>query len=880
MLKIVIQCYETKKYAKGIQTADQILKKIPNSGETLAMKGLICNCLGQKEEAYKLVKLGISHEVRSHTCWHVFGLLHRSDNNYKEATKCYLNALRIDSTNANIMRDLSWLQVQMRDFLPFIETRRQILNSRPGIRTNWTAYAVACYLSGEYKIAELTVQKYSSQNVQSAEVTPYEDSEFLLFQNKCLEKQGLFGEALLHLEDKEGKIVDKLAMKIKIAELKVKLGRFEEANQLWLDLVNDQSENYRFHCGLQTSFLELDCATAEEMFLLKRLDLPSTSLNLTTQQFDILNKLYDSHEIFKKSRASKKIRLSLVQGESLRPLLDSYLRENLHNGIPSLYQDITALIKQQDPVNSKRNIYVTNEFDFGRHYITVMTLEMIELYIKGLNTNGTFDISPEEDKEIEVPTALLWTLFLKSHLLEMSGNLSGAIEIINQCIEHTPTALDMYTKKSNLLSKSGDSWSAADCMDSCRELDLQDRYLNNEATKYLLKANRIPQAKQTIAMFVKDDGDAEVTINHLQCNWYELELAEAFARMKQWGPALKKFYAIQQHFIDFGRDMFDFHSFCIKKTTLRAYVDILSMLDSSFSHPFFQRAAQGTLTILLHLVDHPEDIDGLGHLSSVDRKKERAKQKKIKDKRAKAIADGTIVVEEEKDNDANGDIYLTKNFLNETFIWCTQLSSRVSLMAPETLVLLCDAMMRKGKYLQACRALKCGLNANPNHPALTVQLVKFAMRINGYTGVSAAVKIPAVEISKAIQIELQIMMNELEIKEFADNYMNIVSNSPITSLVTSLEHRVAAARIINMVDKINGKNLAKELLISLSVWDRRGLSIENVIAAWKFLSLELKFEEESETFKLKAAQMFPLAIALMSEDPYANMPSVTNTENI
>jgi hypothetical protein len=45
--------------------------------------------------------------------WHVFGLLHKSENNLKEAKKCYLNALRIDSGNQNILRDLSALQVQM-----------------------------------------------------------------------------------------------------------------------------------------------------------------------------------------------------------------------------------------------------------------------------------------------------------------------------------------------------------------------------------------------------------------------------------------------------------------------------------------------------------------------------------------------------------------------------------------------------------------------------------------------------------------------------------------------------------------------------------------------------------------------------------------------
>lgn len=38
-------------------------------------------------------------------------LLHRSDMNYLEAIKCYLNALRLDKDNVQILRDLAMLQV-------------------------------------------------------------------------------------------------------------------------------------------------------------------------------------------------------------------------------------------------------------------------------------------------------------------------------------------------------------------------------------------------------------------------------------------------------------------------------------------------------------------------------------------------------------------------------------------------------------------------------------------------------------------------------------------------------------------------------------------------------------------------------------------------
>jgi len=45
----------------------------------------------------------------------VYGLLQRSDKKYDEAIKCYRNALKWDKDNLQILRDLSLLQIQMRD---------------------------------------------------------------------------------------------------------------------------------------------------------------------------------------------------------------------------------------------------------------------------------------------------------------------------------------------------------------------------------------------------------------------------------------------------------------------------------------------------------------------------------------------------------------------------------------------------------------------------------------------------------------------------------------------------------------------------------------------------------------------------------------------
>lgn len=122
-----------------------------------------------------------------------------------EAIKCYLNALRLDKDNAQILRDLAMLQVQfscpgtsssldwacsaarqqpaaarenreptlslfihccaqiqMRDIQGFVETRYRLLQLRPNNRNNWVTWAVAHHLDGNYDMAVQILTGYES----------------------------------------------------------------------------------------------------------------------------------------------------------------------------------------------------------------------------------------------------------------------------------------------------------------------------------------------------------------------------------------------------------------------------------------------------------------------------------------------------------------------------------------------------------------------------------------------------------------------------------------------------------------------------------------------------------------------------------------------
>lgn len=70
------------------------------------MKALNMNSLKKKTEAFELIKKALFKNLANFTCWHVYGILHRSNKNFDEARKAYLNALKYDKENQNVLRDL------------------------------------------------------------------------------------------------------------------------------------------------------------------------------------------------------------------------------------------------------------------------------------------------------------------------------------------------------------------------------------------------------------------------------------------------------------------------------------------------------------------------------------------------------------------------------------------------------------------------------------------------------------------------------------------------------------------------------------------------------------------------------------------------------
>ena len=730
LFKSIVKHYETKQYKKGLKAADQVLKKFAGHGETLAMKGLILNCQEKKTEAYELVRAGVKADIKSHVCWHVYGLLYRSDRDYLQAIKCYNNALRHDHDNVQILRDLSLLQVQMRDLPGFVQTRQHLLTLKPTNRNNWFTFAVSQHLRGQLSAAVGIVDAYE-RTLEGAPDNEYEHSEMLLYKNMMMREDGQHQEALEHLEKHEEAICDKLCFIESRGELMRELGRHDEARDIFRSLIARNPEHVGAHAGLQAAMLQR--AQPVEFWLLESCD------SATEQK---LKDLYaELQHQYPRSTVCRRLPLDFARDPAhFRVAAKTYLLPPLRKGVPSLFADIKPLYK--DSAKAKA---------LG---------ELFEEWLANLKGDGTL----KGEKLPELPQTIMWVLALLGQHYDMLGNTTRAIELLDEAIAHTPTLLDLYMLKARVYKHAGNVQAASAWMEHARLMDLQDRYVNTKATRYQLRADRIEEAIATISLFTKD-GDGHSNLVDMQCMWYALELAHSHLRLGEYGKALKNFTACDKHFTDIVEDQFDFHTYCIRKMTLRAYVRMLRFEDGVFGHHFWVEAAHGAARTYIAIFDKPikaaaDAAEGGAEeaVSEADRKKAESKRRKAelkekaaKEAEAKAAKDKKGAGGGANKKDAEGNkkpvdedpdgaaLAAVPDPLEKASGFLRTLQAHAS-KDLRTQMLACELAMRKKKYLLVLKALlqACALG-HAGTPQVHVATIRFLHAVGAASGLDATI---------------------------------------------------------------------------------------------------------------------------------------------
>ncbi|XP_006076575.2 N-alpha-acetyltransferase 16, NatA auxiliary subunit isoform X8 [Bubalus bubalis] len=502
LFKRILKCYEQKQYKNGLKFCKMILSnpKFAEHGETLAMKGLTLNCLGKKEEAYEFVRKGLRNNVKSHVCWHVYGLLQRSDKRYDEAIKCYRNALKLDKDNLQILRDLSLLQIQMRDLEGYRETRYQLLQLRPTQRASWIGYAVAHHLLKDYEMALKLLEEFrQTQQVPPSKID-YEYSELILYQNQVMREADLFQESLEHIETYEKQICDKLLVEEIKGEMLLKLGRLKEASEVFKNLIDRNAENWCYYEGLEKA---LQLSTLEERL----------------QIYEDISKQHP------RAISPRRLPLNLVPGEKFRELMDKFLRVNFSKGCPPLFTTLKSLYYNTEKIS--------------------IIQELVTNYETSLKTCDFF--SPYENGEKEPPTTLLWVQYFLAQHFDKLGQYSLALDYINAAIASTPTLIELFYMKAKIYKHMGNLREAVKWMDEAQSLDTADRFINSKCAKYMLRANMIKEAEEMCSKFTREGTSAMENLNEMQCMWFQTECISAYQRLGRYGDALKKCHEVERH---------------------------------------------------------------------------------------------------------------------------------------------------------------------------------------------------------------------------------------------------------------------------------------------------------------------------------------------
>lgn len=271
-----------------------------------------------------------------------------------------------------------------------------------------------------------------------------------------------------------------------------------------------------------------------------------------------------------------------------------------------------------------------------------------------------------------------------------------------------------------------------------------------------------------------------------------------------------------KHFDDINEDQFDFHGYCLRKVTLRSYVEVLRFEDEAYGQDYYCEAASGIVRIYLHLMDHPM-VDtaaepDYSNMSATERKKAKAvarKKKKAAEKKDEAEAAAATALPEAGKHD-NGNAkqanssnkggkpsFLDQDPLGKELVSrdpveeARKYSSMLARYAPKRLDswLLCyDVAVRRKKALMALQALHKARAIDATNGELLLRIVDFAVNINDFAGASDP-------IQQVLKDELPPLLHDKPVAEFVKDSVASVQSDATTSLPLRVAVAQALARV-------------------------------------------------------------------------------------
>ncbi|PBP22556.1 tetratricopeptide [Diplocarpon rosae] len=813
LFRTVVRNYEDKQYKKGVKAADQILKKSPKHGDTLAMKALIMNSQGKTEEAFALAKVALTCDMRSHVCWHVYGLLYRAAKNFEEAIKAYKFALRLEPDSQQIQRDLALLQVQMRDYEGYVTSRRAMLQARSTLRQSWTALAVALHLNGELAEAERVLTAYEDTLKNPPLKTDFENSEAVMYKNSLIAEQGNIQQAWDHLQSAGKYNLDRLAVQELRATYLMKLDRKEEAIKAYRALIDRNSEQKAYYDGLVEA------------------------MGLAETDHQARKAVYDKYaEKYPRCDAARRLPLEFLEGEEFRTAADLYIGRMLDKGVPSTFANLKHL------------------------YSNPVKKELLSALAKNYINSGRSEANeePKRNGDNSKGASAAYYFLAQHYNYYLSRDLEKAMEYIEKAIHLEPNSVDLHMTKARIWKHRGNSQTASAIMEEARLLDTRDRHINTKAAKYQLRNDENEAALTTLGLFTRAEtvGGPLADLHDMQCMWFLTEDGQSYARQGKLGLALKRFTSIYNIFDVWQEDQFDFHSFSLRKGQIRAYVDMIRWEDRLREHPFFSRAAASAVEIYLSIYDKPllngtNGDAGTNGDDAAERKKAAKKARKDAQKAEreaaakksepnKAVRVADEGAQKKKDDDPEGlKLAATSEPLAEAMKFLTPLL-QYSPKSIDAQIAGFEVYIRRKKYILALKCLLAAAALEKDHSKVHEQSIRFKLAVDAdSTSLSPTAK-------DVIASEFTILPSSVDLATYNDEYLSKHKQCARRTL--------SALKICKLLKPDSATATAKDVAATLqipTITFEEAVEALHLLQSWK--------SSEVEAFKKSAAGKWPYA---------------------
>lgn len=533
--QMALKEFDAKRYEKVEKLCDRMISKNPKDDQALALKGLNYYFLQKPELGEQILKQALKANFKSPVAWHFYAIFHKEKGNYSQAMKSYNKALNFAPTNFNIIRDLSYMQLYLRQLDSFVQTCKLGVENKPGMLINWVTLAFSYSLVKDYKsaLAALnSVEKLGKETLKKNDI-----HELKLFNAMIQSKDKKYEEAMNYLIHFKSELIDKPMVYDMIVQNAIKAKKYNIGLDYCTKALNLNPDNINlilYYFIMKINQNDFQPKTYNDLLNIQE------NYKYLKDMTEVLSELKTNYP---KSKIIKNLELSFSQNEEFEKKFENYFINQLEITIPSIFINIQFIYKLQP------------------HKIKIIQ-KILDKY------NSNIKSSSKINDNLDLPIHVAWIYFYEAQHYLFLSELEEAINYINVAIDITPSVIEFYMVAAKIFKHSYmiDNYILA--YDKARMLDVGDRYLNAKTAKIYLRSGDIEKNSELMKEFVSDPLTEE-NIKFTETLWYLNECGGAFLIKKNIIRSHYCFKNVINVFLAIIKDQVDFYNFCLRRNIIK-----------------------------------------------------------------------------------------------------------------------------------------------------------------------------------------------------------------------------------------------------------------------------------------------------------------------